>query len=79
MPRKKRSRSRNAQASTARIDQIQREIEELKSAIEKKKAEVKILEAQKAAEDDDALLDAFHRSGLMLTEALRLLTGETED
>lgn len=79
MPRKKSSQSRSAQASTARIERIQKEIEDLKSAIQKKKNEVKALEAQKAAEDDEALLEAFHQSGLTLAEALRLLTGETED
>lgn len=75
MPRTKGSRNKTSLTVEEKIVQITAEIEALQEQIKDKKAELRMLNAEKAEEEQKKILDAVSASGKSAEEIIALITG----
>ncbi len=78
MPRTKGSKNKTSLTVEERILQITADIETLQEQIKDKKAELKLLNAQKLEEENKKVLDAFTASGKTAEEIIALINGAPE-
>ena len=76
MPRTKGSKNKSSLPLDERIAAVTAELSALQEQVKAKKAELKKLNAEKDAEDQQKVLDAFVISGRSADEVIAMLRGE---
>lgn len=76
MPRTKGSKNKSSLPLEERIAAVTAELSALQEQVKAKKAELKKLNAEKDAEDQQKVLDAFVISGRSADEVIAMLRGE---